>query len=201
MKKILMLIVALAATFNAMAQMPGNLQFVGKGEFYLPQMMEETMTIQENDVVTVTLGAEGTSSITLPKMTYEKMHVTVSPFTIDNARWSMEMTTMESVWSEQEFNAVAVGTDGVEKAISGKLSANYIHKDKKFHVSVKFNYGSMPFEIAYSFTGVYRNGTAIDDVLVSGESADTACYSVSGQRVRGAAKGIVIKNGRKYIAK
>ena len=40
MKKILMFIVALAATVHVYAQMPGRLEFVGDGSFWLPAMAD-----------------------------------------------------------------------------------------------------------------------------------------------------------------
>ena len=196
-----MFIVALAATVHVSAQMPGRLEFVGDGSFWLPAMYDLPKTVQKGDVVAVALGSEGLSSITLPTMTYTAMGVTVSSFTITDAQWKMDMSTMVSKWEEQDFTATAVGTDGMSKTVNGKVSAEYVHKDKTFHIILTFKYGSMPFEIAYEHTGVYVT-TAIDavgnDVNVS---ADGASWTVSGQRASSCSKGVLIRNGRKYLAK
>lgn len=201
MKKVIMFIVALAATVHVSAQMPGRLEFVGDGSFWLPAMSDLPKTVQKGDVVSVTLGSEGLSSITLPQMAYTAMGVTVSSFTIADARWKMDMSTMVSTWEEQNFTATAVGTDGNSKAVSGKMSAEYVHNDKTFHIILTFKYGSMPFEIVYEHTGVYVS-TAIDAVDNDvNASVDGASWTVSGQRVSSCSKGLLIRNGRKYLVK
>ncbi|MCM1077966.1 MAG: hypothetical protein NC344_07365 [Bacteroidales bacterium] len=89
MKNILMFVVALVATVDVSAQLPGKLQFVADGTFYLSAMKERTLTVQNEDVFTVILGSDEVAGMILSEMNHSAMNVTVCSFAIATASWGI----------------------------------------------------------------------------------------------------------------
>lgn len=66
-------------------------------------------------------------------------------------------------------------------------------------ITNNFQPGAMPFQIAAIMN--QSTSTGIESLTTSLSQSEGASYNLSGQRVRGNAKGIVIKNGRKYFVR
>ena len=162
MKKLCILFVVFTATVSLMAQQHGAMNFIGTGTFYVPSMKDQSLTTNIKDTVVVEMTENNTASITLPKMVYTGLGsaLTVNPFTVSGASWSMDMATFVSSWPEQSFTTTTIGIDGFEKSITGTLQAAYIHSSGAFELTVTFNYGSMPFPLTYESTGYYTVSNA-----------------------------------------
>lgn len=65
----------------------------------------------------------------------------------------------------------------------------------------QFQMGAMPFPIVSTFSGSNGATTGVDTVIAPDAKLDGQAYDLSGRRVSGNAKGIVIKNGKKYFFK
>ena len=143
MKKLCILFVVFTATVSLMAQQHGAMNFIGTGTFYVPSMKDQSLTTNIKDTVVVEMTENNTASITLPKMVYTGLGsaLTVNPFTVSGASWSMDMATFVSSWPEQSFTTTTIGIDGFEKSITGTLQAAYIHSSGAFELTVTFNYG------------------------------------------------------------
>ncbi len=159
MKKIFTFIVACLASISAMAQMHGEMNFVGNSEFYLPDMKDMTMTKTVKDTVKVNMG-DDSQSITVPDMTYPAYKMTIKSFTVSGLTYTMtgsyQTGDMAFEWSADQFSTTTIGTDGLEKAVTGSaLKAKYVHSTGEFTLEFTFNYGTMPYALSYSIDGFY----------------------------------------------
>ena len=208
MKKIFTLIVALVATFSAMAQNHGAMNFVGTSTFYVVGMQETTTTQVENDKVVLTLTGEGNkqAEIVIPDMVYN-MNGNLMELKSFTANSGVEYTMTGSFktgdmafdWAEGNFTTTTTGADGQTKNVAGKISANYGHNSKKLKVTAEFSYGAMPWPIHYEIEGDYQRETGIESVHSSQFTVHSDAYNLAGQRVGKDAKGLVIVNGKKVI--
>lgn len=153
MKKLFTLLVAATAALSAMAQQHGPMNFVGNSVFYIPNLVDPVPA--SKDTVRVEMGTGGTASLTVPSLYYAAMRMTIPSFTIEGTAWTMDMKTMVSTWTEQEFTATAITATGEEKAVKGTLTAAYIHREGAFELKTTFSYGSMPFPVTYESKGYY----------------------------------------------
>ena len=209
MKKIFTLIVALVATFSAMAQNHGAMNFVGTSTFYVVGMQEATTTQVENDKVVLTLTGEGNkqAEIVIPDMVYN-MNGNLMELKSFTANSGVEYTMTGSFktgdmafdWAEGNFTTTTTGADNQTKTVTGKISANYGHNSKKLKVTAEFKYGAMPWPIHYEIEGDYYKEAGVEGVSenVSEKKSDVA-YNLVGQRVGKDAKGLVVINGKKVI--
>lgn len=159
MKRFFTLIAVCVAALSAMAQMHGDMKFIGNAQFYLPAMQAQTLTNIKKDTVKVTMGTD-TQSITFPDMTYAAMNMTIKSFTVPNLTYTMTGSYMTGdmafTWSSDGFTVTTVGSDGQEKTVRGTaLSAKYTHVTGSLEVAVTFTYGTMPMSLAYSLDGYY----------------------------------------------
>ena len=211
MKKIITLIVVLVATFTAMAQNHGAMNFVGTSTFYVVGMQESTTTQVENDKVVLTLVGDGNkqAEIVIPDMGYNHQgsEMLLKSFTansgVEYTMTGSPMTgNMAFDWAEGDFATTTTGVDGYEKAVAGKISAKYNHSAKQLEVSATFTYGAMPWPIHYEIVGDYQKlepSAVVGITEVAPTDADASAYNLAGQRLGADAKGLVIIGGKKVI--
>ncbi len=164
MQKIFTLIIALTATITALAQMPGNLKFIGNGEFYLPAMQQNTQTATTKDVVTVTMGDE-TQAFDIPEMHYAAMNMTINPFNIAGLSYTMTGSPangdMQFEWQGKDITTTAAGNDGAEKTVTvSEFNAAYNHANGELTLALTFKYGNMPFDLHYAVVAYYTKDNA-----------------------------------------
>jgi hypothetical protein len=208
MKKIITLIVVLVATFTAMAQNHGAMNFVGTSTFYVVGMQESTTTQVENDKVVLTLVGDGNkqAEIIIPDMgyNYQGSEMLLKSFTansgVEYTMTGSPMTgNMAFDWAEGDFATTTTGVDGYEKAVAGKISAKYNHSAKQLEVSATFTYGAMPWPIHYEIVGDYMKPSAVEGITEVATANVDASVNIAGQRVSADAKGLVIIGGKKVI--
>ena len=155
MKRFFTFFAALAVTMVAFAQMHGPMRFVGDATFSAMGSSKE----QKKDTMVVEMGDEkaGTSDkITIPDMVFSPEMV-VKSFTVDGLAYTIvgKYPNMYFEWNTDNFSTTAIGTDGQEKQISGKLSAKYYHTLSKFAVTIEFTYGAAPHSMTYTCESAY----------------------------------------------
>ena len=158
MKKIFTLFAASAASLGtAFAAAQGPMNFVGKADFYVTTMKDNSLTNISKDTVTVNLGQSSDAAFTIPKMVYGKM--VVPSFTISNVPYTMtgSFPTGDMVFTWDAANLSTTVTDnGAEKTVSIKsLKATYTHTTGELVFTMEYQYGGMPMSITYENTSYY----------------------------------------------
>lgn len=97
---------------------------------------------------------------------------------------------------ESEAVSVNMMVDGVE--VAKKVYPAVSVAVKAGDVSITYPIGSINF---YGFEFVAAGTTGISDIQAPKSSKDGATFNLLGQKVANDAKGIVIKNGKKFINK
>ena len=165
MKRILSLFAGAVLCATAIAQ-HGPMAFVGPSRFGVESM--NAWQDNESDVVFLQVNGATDADITLPKMVYAAMNMTLPSFTIHGATFTYDMETRSVVFDEQTYSETIV-VDDVEKAITGtSLTATYSHSDNTLSLTTRFSYGSMPMEITY----IIEN--AVYDSSVTGNECSAA---------------------------
>lgn len=91
-----------------------------------------------------------------------------------------------------ESDAVKATIDGVEKNVYPVVSVAV----KKGDVTIKYPKGAM-----YIYGFELATATGVSSVSVAEAKAKTATFNLAGQQVSESYKGIVVKNGKKYLNK
>lgn len=178
MKKFFTLIIALMATTCMMAQSHGAMTFVGKSNISVLTASIDN----ESDTVKFAMNDMTSGNITLPSVSFSMgaAAMTIPSVTIHNAQFTMDMATMTATFADQTFTET-VTIDGSEKTITGThLYGTYNHSDNTLDLTIKFKYGSMPYEATYTFKGYYVKtveGTTV--VSISGQYTYTATPTYS----------------------
>lgn len=164
MKKTLLSLLAIASSTLVMAQSHSAMTFVG-----VSSMKVLTASVDNaKDTVSFAMNTSTTGDITIPAVSY-KMGTTamnLPSFTIHNAQFSMDATTMTATFPEQTFSETLT-VDGVEKTITGSsLNGSYSHSDNTLDLTIKFQYGKMPLTATYTICGYYVK-TYTDQVTVN----------------------------------
>ena len=157
MKKVFTLLFAAFTATNMMAQMHGAMSFAGKSNV----AVQEVNSASESDTIKFTMTSGTAGAITFPSMKYEKMEI--PSFTVDNATFTMDMSTHLVTFSEQMFSATV--SEG--KTASGKLSGTYSMADNKMSITAVFKYGSMPLDLTYTIDGYYVKAVTATPLYVS----------------------------------
>lgn len=149
-----------------MAQMPGKLQFIGNGEFYLPAMQQQTQTATVKDKVTVTMGSD-TQSFDIPAMTYAAMGMTISSFSIPGLAYTMQGTPnagdMAFEWHGNNIETSTKDAGGADKKVTvSEFNAAYNHANGELNMSLTFTYGSMPMALHYTIKAYYTTENALN---------------------------------------
>ena len=88
------------------------------------------------------------------------------------------------------------GMDGDYAMTQGDNNILLVYEGKQIKVTNAFHPGAMPMQITSQFPGV-GEVTAIETVKTDEQNAAT--YNLAGQRTTAGYRGIVIKNGKKYV--
>ena len=145
MKKVFTLLFAAFTATNMMAQMHGAMSFAGKSTV----AVQDVNSASESDTIKFTMTSGTAGSITFPSMKYYQM--VIPSFTVDNATFTMDMSTHLVTFGEQVFSATV--SEG--KTASGKLSGTYSMADNKMSITAVFKYGSMPLDLTYTIDGYF----------------------------------------------
>ena len=128
----------------------------------------------------------------------------------------VEMTVEEAAKAENACKLVTVKNLTLVEIASGNYKNYYTDKDKTLQVYDKFNLEYTPnTESAMDYTGIlipYNSQielaptvapvpTGINNITTEATDANAPAYNLSGQRVGKNAKGVLIKNGKKYVVK
>ena len=167
MKKISTLLLAFGIALGVSAQQHGAMRFAGVANFSVAGA-----SVDVNSDTIVYAGVSGTQAdLTIPQMKYSMSgkEMVIPSFTIHNATFSMDMSTMTAVFGSQGYNET-ITVDDVEKAIEGTLVASYQHDAfNTFTLTTTFTYGSMPMPITYVIKAYYIKAfTNALDVSVGG---------------------------------
>ncbi len=129
----------------------------------------------------------------------------------------VEMTAEEAAKSENVCKLVTVKNITLVE-VAGTYTNYYTDSDKTLQIYDKFKVGYTPnTESAMDYTGIliaYNNqielaptveptatSTNISAITADSADADAPVYNLAGQRVGKNAKGVLIKNGKKYVVK
>ncbi len=162
MKKIFTLLCATLLAGNMMAQMHGAMKFSGASKVTVLTMNGES----ESDTIQFAMTSGTTGTITFPTMTVSGMP-SVPSFTVQDAAFTMDMTTHLVTLAEQDFTTTTTNESGEEKTVSGKLSGSYSMADNKMSLTAVFKYGSMPFALTYTVDAYYIKAVTAAPLYVS----------------------------------
>ena len=186
MKRILSLFAGAVLCATAIAQ-HGPMAFVGPSRFGVESM--NAWQDNESDVVFLQVNGATDADITLPKMVYAAMNMTLPSFTIHGATFTYDMESRSVVFDEQTYSETIV-VDDVEKAITGSsLTATYSHSDNTLSLTTRFSYGSMPMEITYIIeNAVYDSSvTGIEEMNAPQQCKQVFDLNGLGSRISGRA--------------
>ncbi len=203
MKKLFLLLINALLTIPVLAQMQDELLFTGSGRLGINGMGDDFWADTANDTLRFRMTSANTGDITLPAMHYTPMNMTMQGFTLKDAKYSMT-EDKSIVFEKGQTFEMTITDNGTEKEIKATLdSAKWSHSgDMLFSISVTFTYGRMPMPATYTATLPYnREATGISEVKTSNGSS-TQTFDMQGRRLANAPKrGIVIKNGKKFVVK
>ncbi len=190
MKRILSLFAGAVLCATAIAQ-HGPMAFVGPSRFGVESM--NAWQDNESDVVFLQVNGATDADITLPKMVYAAMNMTLPSFTIHGATFTYDMESRSVVFDEQTYSETIV-VDDVEKAITGSsLTATYSHSDNTLSLTTRFSYGSMPMEITYIIENAVYDSSVTGIEEMNAPQQRQQVFDLNGRRV------IAPEAGRFYL--
>lgn len=151
----------------------------------------------------------------LPELT----SITASDITAtDGTVTPVEMTIEDAVKTENVCKLVTIKTITLVEAAEGNHTNYYTDEDKAMQIYDKFKVGYTPnTESAMDYTGILipynskielcptvaptSTSSNISAITADDANADAPVYNLAGQRVGKNAKGVLIKNGKKYVVK
>ncbi len=151
----------------------------------------------------------------LPELT----SITASDITAtDGTVTPVEMTIEEAVKTENVCKLVKIKNITLVEAIEGSYTNYYTDEDKTMQIYDKFKVDYTPnTESAMDYTGILipynskielcptvaptSTSSNISAITADEANADAPVYNLAGQRVGKNAKGVLIKNGKKYVVK
>lgn len=192
MKKIFTLMVALVATISCMAQTTteysGQLAITVDGTAFDPTDAIVYVIKDEDEKYTVELRNFSFGEVAIG-------NITVSNFTTtQNEDGSLSLT------SNPEGNNKNIKLSGSLMAMMlGSLQGNVTAKidGSTFTLDLPLNIAMMGQTVEVHFEGTSTT-TSINSISAN-DSKDAVIYNMAGQQVGKSAKGIIIKNGKKYI--
>lgn len=137
---------------------------------------------------------------------------------IDGTVTPVEMTIEDAVKTENVCKLVTIKNITLVEATEGNYTNYYTDADKTMQIYDKFKVGYTPnTESAMDYTGIlipYNSkielcptvaptspSSNISAITADEANADAPVYNLAGQRVGKNAKGVLIKNGKKYVVK
>lgn len=129
----------------------------------------------------------------------------------------VELTVEEAIKAENVCKLVTVKNITLVEVTEGKYTNYYTDKDKTMQIYDKFRVAYTPnTESAMDYTGILipysskielcptvapTTTTGISGITTDETVKDAPVYNLSGQRVGKNAKGVLVKNGKKYVVK
>ena len=214
MKKIYTLFFAIMATMAAFAQ-AGN--YTGKISINVGGLATYTCS----DVLyKVTVNDDKTINVEMSEYSLSETimgDLTIGTYTVSNIAYDAEQGAYYRDYSadglKAHFKAVSTGVTtmnndyalGVSSATGTHSAIKLVFNDNKVDVTNTFILGSMPFDCVGTYSGIDDPTLSIYQIADTPAAADKningQAYTIAGQRAAANHKGLVIINGKKYMAK
>lgn len=207
MQKIISIIIALmAATVmvaqNSTTEYQGGQSVIVGGKFgpYEHSNSKCTLTHNENGTISLTIskyelsatviGDLHVSDVTIQNIPYDEHTGTYSKdYTSDNISVHIKAVSGDKTTMDADYVITKLGN--VSVTISNENTVNIVNN---------FQPGNMPFPIAATFSG-QATTTGINPSVIVNDKHQSRAFTISGMHANSATRGIIIRNGKKYIAK
>lgn len=207
MQKIISIIIALmAATVmvaqNSTTEYQGGQSVIVGGKFgpYEHSNSKCTITHNENGTISLTISKYELSATVIGDLYVSDMTIQNIPFdeatgayakdyTSDNISVHIKAASGDKVTMDNVYAITKLGN--VSVTISNENTVNIVNN---------FQPGNMPFPIAATFSG-QATTTGINPSVIVNDKHQSRAFTISGMHANSATRGIIIRNGKKYIAK
>ena len=185
-----------------MAQPHSVMTFAGPSRFGVESM--DAWQDNETDTILFMMTSGTEADITIPSLTYEALNYTIPSFTIHGAKFTFNMSTHNAEFADQTFSET-IHADGEEKTVTGvSFTATYNGTARQLSIHMVMKYGRMPLPVTFSITADYVSpSSAIDGISADANvsSSRQGIYTLAGQSIVHAGRGLVIAGGRKVLLK
>ncbi len=176
---------------------------------------KSNLTYTAGQILNGTIEASYAEYNKIPELT----NITASDITAtDGTVTPVEMTVEEAVKTENICKLVTIKNITLVEVTEGKYTNYYTDEDKTMQVYDKFKVGYTPnTESAMDYTGILipysskielaptvaptSSASNISEITSDEAAKNAPVYNLAGQRVGKNAKGVLIKNGKKYVVK
>ncbi len=176
---------------------------------------KSNLTYTAGQILNGTIEASYAEYYKIPELT----NITASDITAtDGTVTPVEMTVEEAVKTENICKLVTIKNITLVEVTEGKYTNYYTDEDKTMQVYDKFKVGYTPnTESAMDYTGILipysskielaptvaptSSASNISEITSDEATKNAPVYNLAGQRVGKNAKGVLIKNGKKYVVK
>lgn len=190
MKKIFTLIVAIIATVSTMAQ---TTEYVGPIDI----LVDDVPATLDDTSVLVTKNGDGTYKVELRNFSFAGVpvgNITVSSLTAENnADGSISLTSTPNGQNNIKISGSALALllgGGLQGDVTAKIDGN------KFILDLPLEIATLGQTILVHFEG---ESTSAGIGNITADAKATVVYNIAGQKANESTKGIVIKNGKKYV--
>lgn len=190
MKKIFTLLVAIIATVSTMAQ---TTEYVGPIDI----LVDDVPATLDDTSVLVTKNTDGTYKVELRNFSFAGVPVgdiTVSSLTAENnADGSISLTSTPNGQNNIKISGSALALllgGGLQGDVTAKIDGN------KFILDLPLEIATLGQTILVHFEG---ESTSAGIGNITADAKATVVYNIAGQKANESTKGIVIKNGKKYV--
>lgn len=190
MKKIFTLIVAIIATVSTMAQ---TTEYVGPIDI----LVDDVPATLDDTSVLVTKNTDGTYKVELRNFSFAGVpvgNITVSSLTAENnADGSISLTSTPNGQNNIKISGSALALllgGGLQGDVTAKIDGN------KFILDLPLEIATLGQTILVHFEG---ESTSAGIGNITADAKATVVYNIAGQKANESTKGIVIKNGKKYV--
>lgn len=190
MKKIFTLIVAIIATVSTMAQ---TTEYVGPIDI----LVDDVPATLDDTSVLVTKNTDGTYKVELRNFSFAGVpvgNITVSSLTAENnADGSISLTSTPNGQNNIKISGSALALllgGGLQGDVTAKIDGNKFILDLPLEIAVLGQTILVHFEGESTSAGIGN---------ITADAKATVVYNIAGQKANESTKGIVIKNGKKYV--
>lgn len=190
MKKIFTLLVAIIATVSAMAQ---TTEYVGPIDI----LVDDVPATLDDTSVLVTKNGDGTYKVELRNFSFAGVpvgNITVSSLTAENnADGSISLTSTPNGQNNIKISGSALALllgGGLQGDVTAKIDGNKFTLDLPLEIAVLGQTILVHFEGESTSAGIGN---------ITADAKATVVYNIAGQKANESTKGIVIKNGKKYV--
>lgn len=190
MKKIFTLLVAIIATVSTMAQ---TTEYVGPIDI----LVDDVPATLDDTSVLVTKNGDGTYKVELRNFSFAGVsvgNITVSSLTAENnADGSISLTSTPNGQNNIKISGSALALllgGGLQGDVTAKIDGN------KFILDLPLEIATLGQTILVHFEG---ESTSAGIGNITADAKATVVYNIAGQKANESTKGIVIKNGKKYV--